>query len=84
MPIPLCKKAINIQPGIVDMYTNVAAGYLSLGKSDSGIAYLYKAIGVDDSYLTSYQFLATAYKTAGNIDSAQKYEAIMNRKRIGG
>jgi Tfp pilus assembly protein PilF len=56
----------------------------STATSDSGIAYLYKAIAVDDTYLTSYQFLATAYKAAGKMDSAQKYEATINRKQMGG
>jgi len=81
--IELCEKAIAIQPGIVDVYTNVAASFLSLGKFDSGISYLYKAITVDPTYTTSYRFMATAYRNAGKQDSAAKYEALAKKSQNG-
>jgi tetratricopeptide (TPR) repeat protein len=73
--ITQCEKAISIQPGVVDMYTNVAASFLSMGRSDSGIAWLYKAMAVDPDYPTTYRFLVMAYQAAGKPDSVKKYEA---------
>jgi len=78
--ITQCEKAISIQPGVVDMYTNVAASFLSMGRSDSGIAWLYKAIAVDPDYPTTCRFLVMAYQSAGKPDSVKKYEA--EEKRI--
>ena len=81
--ISLCEKAISIQPGIVDMYTNVAASFLSLNRTDSGLAWCYKAIRVDSTYQTTYQFLITAFRAAGRPDSAAKYEAMAKRIAAG-
>ncbi len=81
--IELCKKAISIQPGIVDMYTNVAAAYLSTGSLYSGIAYLYKAIAVDPEFVKSYEFLATAYSGMGKTDSAKKYQGLAQKNKMG-
>jgi tetratricopeptide (TPR) repeat protein len=77
--IELCEQAIHLQPGYVDMYTNVAASFLSLGVTDSGLHYLYQAIKVDPDFKTTYVFLATAYRAAGKADSARKYESIAKK-----
>ncbi len=77
--ISLCEKAISIKPGVVDMYTNVAASFLSLGRSDSGMIWLYKAMAVDPDYPTTYRFLTMAYQSANKPDSVRKYEAIAKR-----
>lgn len=77
--ISYCEQAISIDPTVVDMYTNVAASFLTLGRNDSGIRYLYRAMAVDPAYNTTYIFLARVYRSMGQADSFRKYEAIAQK-----
>ena len=81
--IAFYENVMHLKPDYVDPYTNNAVSYLSLGRFDSGVYYLYKAIAIDPTYNRSYEYLALAYKSNGNSDSAKKYEAIAQKYNPG-
>ena len=77
--IELYKIAIKTDPEKVLPYTNTGLTYLNLGKFDSAVYYLKRAISVNPNYSSSFEILASAYHAAGISDSAKKYELIAQK-----
>ncbi len=73
--IELCRKALEINPQDVNLYTNVGLLYMRTNQHDSAIAILHKALSIDPKYSSALINLAITYKTVGKMDSARKYEA---------
>ncbi len=69
-------KIISIDSTAELSYSNVADSYYNLGKYDSCILFLRRAIALHPGNGKLYGNLAFAYKETGEVDSAKKYAAI--------
>ena len=78
--IDMYRKVSELNPGLVIAYANMAVCYLYIPKYDSAIYYARKTISLDATNSSSYQVLASAYKANGNLDSAGKYEAMVQKR----
>lgn len=79
--LEICRYAVSLDPNYARGYRNMGNCYLMTARYDSAIYVLKKAIEIDPSNPATYERLAIAFKYAGNIDSASKYDAQVHSQR---
>jgi tetratricopeptide (TPR) repeat protein len=68
-----------LKPDDLACYTNLGRSYLAVGRLDSVVLYINKAIAINPNNGFSYVVLAHAYKAANMPDSMNKYEAMARK-----
>jgi len=71
----LYKSVSKYSPKNAEATTDAGICYELIGKNDSAIYYLNKSISINPDSKKTYQNLALIYRSLGNSDSANKYEA---------
>ena len=68
-----CKKAIEINPNLAEVHSNLGVAYANKGMYDEAIAELEKAIEINPNYTTAHVNLAVAYYHKGEYSLAIKH-----------
>jgi len=80
LALQICKKSIELNPKYVDAYSNQGLCFLHMGRADSSLFYLYKAMSINPDFKGTYDNFALTYKALNQPDSVRKYEALAKSK----
>ena len=76
--VPYYRKTLSMEPGDTVTWFNLAISYLHIEQYDSAISAFKRTILLNPGYnrYAAYPNIAAVYYKIGNMDSAQKYEAV--------
>jgi len=73
------KKASEIDPKFINAYANMGIAYFLTNRYEAAIAVFNKELALDPHNGQDIPYMAIAYERMGNMELAQKYEAIVQR-----
>jgi tetratricopeptide (TPR) repeat protein len=77
--IAACKIILSIDTSMPNKYKNISTSFLHLAQYDSSIHYLQLGLSKSTNNILFYKDLALAYKLTGSVDSAKKYQALVQK-----
>jgi hypothetical protein len=70
--MPAYRKALEIQPDLIDAHANLGVAFIQSGQLEAGIECQYRAIGIKEDYVVPHNNLGSALMIAGRFEEAEK------------